>query len=88
MATAQTEEKAGAQPEVAARTGASSSWTGLRSGEREVWLNGEQIAHPLEHDELRAAAESMARVFDLQHAHADEMLAPRPTTGAWSTSRT
>jgi len=80
MATAQTEERQGAQPEVAARTG-EQFLEGLRSGEREVWLNGEKITHPLEHDELRAAAESMARVFDLQHAHADEMLIPSPDDG-------
>ena len=51
---------------------------GLRRGGREVWLRGEQISHPLEHPELRGAALSLARVFDLQHEHADEMLAPSP----------
>ena len=80
MATARTEERQGAQPEVAARTG-EQFLEGLQSGEREVWLNGQRITHPLEHEELRAAAESMARVFDLQHAHADEMLAPSPDDG-------
>ena len=49
---------------------------GLRQGGREIWLRGEQISHPLDHPELRAAALSMARVFDIQHEHADEMLAP------------
>ena len=61
MAT-RTEERTGAQPDAAARTG-EQFLEGLRSGEREVWLNGERITHPLEHEELRAAAESMARVF-------------------------
>ena len=41
MATARTEEKKGA-PEVAARTG-EQFLEGLRSGEREVWLNGNPV---------------------------------------------
>jgi 4-hydroxyphenylacetate 3-monooxygenase len=53
----------------------------LNAGEREIWLDGEKITHPLEHPELRAAALSVARVFDLQHEHADEMLAPSPDDG-------
>ena len=52
---------------------------GLRQGGREIWLNGEQISHPLEHPELRGAALSLARVFDLQHEYASEMLAPPPS---------
>jgi 4-hydroxyphenylacetate 3-monooxygenase oxygenase component len=64
----------------AARTGAE-FLEGLNAGEREIWLDGEKITHPLEHPELRAAALSMARVFDLQHEHADEMLAPSPDDG-------
>lgn len=48
---------------------------------REIWLNGEKITHPLNHPELRGAALSLARVFDLQHEHADEMLAPSPDDG-------
>ncbi len=51
---------------------------GLRAGGREIWLRGEMISHPLEHPELREAALSMARVFDLQHDHAEEMLAASP----------
>src|SRR5438445_1781050 len=54
---------------------------GLNVGEREIWLDGRKITHPLEHPELEAAALSMARVFDLQHEHADEMLAPSPDDG-------
>ncbi|HET7566682.1 MAG TPA: 4-hydroxyphenylacetate 3-hydroxylase N-terminal domain-containing protein [Gaiellaceae bacterium] len=64
----------------AARTG-QQYLDGLNAGEREIWLDGEKITHPLEHPELRAAALSMARVFDLQHEHADEMLAPSPDDG-------
>ncbi len=55
---------------------ASSSWTGSRGDAREIWMNGERISHPLEHPALEAAARSIARVFDLQHEHADEMLYP------------
>jgi 4-hydroxyphenylacetate 3-monooxygenase len=51
---------------------------GLRGAGRELWLQGERITHPPEHPELRAAALSMARVFDIQHEHADEMLGPSP----------
>jgi 4-hydroxyphenylacetate 3-monooxygenase len=54
---------------------------GLGQGGREIWLRGEKITHPLDHPELREAALSMARVFDLQHEHADEMLAPSPGGG-------
>jgi 4-hydroxyphenylacetate 3-monooxygenase oxygenase component len=68
------------QPEVAARTGAQ-FLDGLRGDAREIWLNGERITHPLEHPQLAAAAETMARVFDLQHEHADEMLMPSPADG-------
>jgi 4-hydroxyphenylacetate 3-monooxygenase oxygenase component len=75
MATAATES-----PTVAARTG-KQFLDGLSGDAREIWLNGQKITHPLEHPELRAAAESMARVFDLQHEHADEMLAPSPDDG-------
>ncbi len=63
---------------------------GLRAGGREIWLRGERIANPLDHPDLRTAALSMARVFDVQHEHADEMLvgvARRPDR-ARSTSRT
>ena len=41
-------------------------------------MRGEKISHPLDHPELRDAAVSMARVFDLQHEHADEMLGSSP----------
>jgi 4-hydroxyphenylacetate 3-monooxygenase oxygenase component len=65
---------------VAARTG-EQFLDGLRSGGREIWLNGEKVTHPLDHPDLEAAARSMARVFDLQHERADEMLAPSPGDG-------
>jgi 4-hydroxyphenylacetate 3-monooxygenase oxygenase component len=67
--------------EQGARTG-SQFLEGLGEGGREIWLRGEKITHPLDHPELREAALSMARVFDLQHEHADEMLAPSPASDA------
>lgn len=66
--------------EQGARTGAQ-FLDGLGQGGREIWLRGEKITHPLDHPELREAALSLARVFDLQHEHADEMLAPSPADG-------
>jgi 4-hydroxyphenylacetate 3-monooxygenase len=75
MATAEIKETP-----TAARTGRQ-FLDGLAGDAREIWLNGEKITHPLEHPGLRAAAESMARVFDLQHEHAEEMLAPSPDDG-------
>src|SRR5213078_3617036 len=75
MATVETQKTP-----TAARTG-SQFLDGLRGDAREVWLNGTKITHPLEHDELRGAARSLARVFDLQHEHAAEMLAPSPDDG-------
>src|SRR5437588_1706040 len=55
---------------------------GLGQGGRELWLRRERISHPLDHPELSAAARSLARVFDLQHEHAAEMLASSPSEGA------
>jgi 4-hydroxyphenylacetate 3-monooxygenase len=66
--------------EQGARTGAQ-FLEGLGQGGREIWLRGEKITHPLDHPELREAALSLARVFDLQHEHAAEMLAPSPADG-------
>jgi 4-hydroxyphenylacetate 3-monooxygenase oxygenase component len=68
-------------PAVRARTG-KEFLEGLAREERELWLNGEKISNPLEHPLLATAAESIARVFDLQHEHADEMLAPSPDDGS------
>ena len=65
---------------VGARTG-EQFLDGLRQGGREIWLRGERISHPLDHPELRDAALSLARVFDLQHEHASTMLVPSPSAG-------
>ena len=74
MSTIETSQAQGA------RTGAQ-FLEGLGRAGREVWLRGEKITHPLEHPELRGAALSLARVFDIQHEHPDEMLAPAPDAG-------
>ena len=69
------------QTEVQALSGARTGrqyLDGLGSGGREIWLSGEKVTHPLEHPQLRGAAQSLARVFDIQHEHAAEMLAPSP----------
>ena len=69
------------QAEVQTPTGARSGrqyLEGLAAGGREIWLGGERISDPLEHPQLRGAAQSLARVFDLQHEHAAEMLAASP----------
>jgi 4-hydroxyphenylacetate 3-monooxygenase oxygenase component len=65
---------------MAARTGAQ-FLAGLRGDDREVWLGGERVEDVSEHPALKGAAESMARVFDLQHEHAGAMLMPSPETG-------
>ena len=65
------------QPATGARTGRQ-YLDGLGAGAREIWLNGEKVTHPLEHPQLRGGARSLARVFDIQHEHAAEMLAPSP----------
>ena len=80
MAALRTAAGSEARKGVAARTG-EQFLAGLASGEREIWLNGEKITHPLEQSTLEAAARSMAGVFDLPHEHADEMLAASPDDG-------
>src|SRR3990172_10439984 len=68
-------------PKVRARTG-KQFLDELAKDEREIWLNGELIKNPLDHPLLTSGAESIARVFDLQHEHADEMLMPSPDDGS------
>src|SRR5689334_1414138 len=67
-------------PHVAARSGAE-YLAAVGADERELWLDGERVGRPLEHPRLRAAAESIARVYDLQLEQADDMLAPSPGDG-------
>jgi 4-hydroxyphenylacetate 3-monooxygenase oxygenase component len=70
-----------ARPAVRARTG-KQYLEELGRDEREIWLNGELICNPLEHELLASGAESIARVFDLQHEHPDEMLMASPDDGS------
>jgi aromatic ring hydroxylase len=65
---------------VAARSGAE-YLAAVGADEREIWLDGERVRRPLDHPRLRAAAESIARVYDLQLEHADDVLAPSPADG-------
>ncbi|NOX49571.1 MAG: 4-hydroxyphenylacetate 3-hydroxylase [Gammaproteobacteria bacterium] len=62
-----------------ARTGAQ-FLKGLQ-GDREVWLDGEQVTNVVEHTSLSGAAHALAEVYDLQHEHADCCLMPDPETG-------
>ncbi|MEB3103683.1 4-hydroxyphenylacetate 3-hydroxylase family protein [Ferviditalea candida] len=66
---------------VAARTG-KQFLEGLASQKREIWLDGEKITNPLEHEQLALAAKSMARIYDFQHEHASDLLASSPDDGS------
>ncbi len=63
-----------------ARTG-SQFLEGLRQTKREIWVDGERIADVTSHPKLRGGAETLASLFDRQHAHAAECLFPHPETG-------
>jgi 4-hydroxyphenylacetate 3-monooxygenase len=54
---------------------------GLRSDEREVWLEGEKVTDPSAHPKLEGAAQSLARLFDLQHEDPQTFLMDSPDTG-------
>jgi 4-hydroxyphenylacetate 3-monooxygenase len=54
---------------------------GLRSEEREIWLEGEKVTDPSAHPKLAGAANSLARLFDLQHAEPETFLMDSPDTG-------
>lgn len=64
-----------------ARTGAQ-FLDGLRRTAREIWVDGEKIGDVTSHPKLRGGAESLAAMFDRQHAYAAECLYPDPETGA------
>lgn len=53
---------------------------GLKSP-REVWVGEERIGDVGSHPALCGAAETLARVFDLQHENADRCLMPDPESG-------
>ena len=63
-----------------ARTG-SQFLEGLRKTKREIWVDGEKIEDVTTHPRLRGGAESLAAIFDRQHAYAGECLFAHPETG-------
>ncbi len=54
---------------------------GLRTTKREVWVDGERIADVTAHPKLRGGAESLAAMFDRQHAYPAECLFADPGSG-------
>ena len=59
---------------------AHSSWTGCAASARDLARRRESRIRSSTRSSRRRRA-SLARVFDLQHEHADEMLAPSPDAG-------
>ena len=53
----------------------------LRTTRRELWLDGARVDDVTTHPSLAGAAETLAGIFDRQHAFADECLIPDPDTG-------
>lgn len=54
---------------------------GLRSEERNIWLEGERVTDPSTHPKLHGAAQSLAGLFDLQFAESDLFLMDSPDSG-------
>jgi 4-hydroxyphenylacetate 3-monooxygenase len=54
---------------------------GLRRTKREIWVDGEQIEDVTTHAKLRGGAESLAAMFDRQHAWAADCLFTHPDSG-------
>jgi len=65
---------------MAARTGAE-YLQGLRDHPAEVWLGNERIRDVTAHPALARGAHSVARLYDLQHEHLEEMTYVSPTSG-------
>ena len=63
-----------------ARTGAQ-FLEGLRNRPRQVWIDGEPVHDVTDHPATRAAARTLAGVFDRQFEYADDCLIPDPETG-------
>lgn len=63
-----------------ARTG-SQFLEGLRKTKREIWVDGERIEDVTTHPKLRGGAESLAAIFDRQHAYAADCLFTHPDSG-------
>lgn len=63
-----------------ARTG-SQFLEGLRKTRREIWVDGERIEDVTTHPKLSGGAESLAAMFDRQHAYAADCLYVDPDSG-------
>jgi len=65
-----------------ARTGAQ-FLQGLRDRPRDLWIEGQRVADPVEHPAFRNVVRSVAALYDMQHAPAlrDEMTYVSPATG-------
>lgn len=48
---------------------------------REIWVDGQRIEDVTAHPKLRGGAESVAAIFDRQHAYPDECLFEDPDSG-------
>ncbi len=48
---------------------------------REIWVDGARVDDVIGHPALAGAARTIAEIFDLQHAHAEDCLVPDPETG-------
>ncbi|MCL2430842.1 MAG: 4-hydroxyphenylacetate 3-hydroxylase [Alphaproteobacteria bacterium] len=53
---------------------------GLRDW-RALWVGGERVGSPVDHPLLAGAARTLAEIFDLQHAAAEDCLMADPETG-------
>jgi 4-hydroxyphenylacetate 3-monooxygenase oxygenase component len=65
---------------MAARAGAQ-FLDGLRGRKRQLWLEGQRVDDVTTHPALAGGAQTIASVFDRQHAFADECLIPDPDSG-------
>jgi aromatic ring hydroxylase len=65
---------------MAARTG-SEYLQGLKASSPDIWVGSERVEEVTEHPALAGGAQSMARLFDLQHEFADDCLMEDPETG-------
>ena len=54
---------------------------GLRAQEREVWLDGERVRDVTTHPVLRRGAETIARLYDMQHGKLREAMTYAPPEG-------
>ncbi len=53
----------------------------LRNTKRELWVEGERVHDVTSHPALAGAAQTLAGIFDRQHAFPEDCLTPDPETG-------